>query len=67
MGVETHTQEHNRINNTHTSQEESARIKTTESQLKIALKSISNESTTWSQSLKVVVCSKCACILLYGA
>jgi hypothetical protein len=44
-GVETHARAQ-RSNNTHTSKRESAQIKTTESQLKNALKSPSNKSTT---------------------
>jgi hypothetical protein len=60
-----HTQELNHSNNMHTSQEESARINTVESQN--ALKSLSNESTTWLRSLGVVDCSKCACVQLHGA
>jgi hypothetical protein len=45
-GVEMHTRAQ-RINNTHTNKIESAQIKTTESQLKNTLKSLSNKSTTW--------------------
>ena len=44
----------------HTSERESAQIKTTESQLKNTLKYLFNKSTTWSQRFRVVVCSKCA-------
>jgi hypothetical protein len=42
----------------HTSKEESARIKTRESQLNNTLKSLSNKSKAWSQSFGVVLCSK---------
>jgi hypothetical protein len=59
-----HTQELNHNNNTHTSQKESAIIKTTESQLKNTLKSLSNETIDWSRSLRVKVCSRYACVLL---
>jgi hypothetical protein len=55
----------NTYNNT--SKEESARIKTAQSQLKRALKSLSNELTAWSQSFGVVDCSKYACVLLHDA
>ena len=57
--VETHTSAQH-SNNTHTSKRESAQIKTTESQLKNALKYLSNKSTAWSQRFGVVVCSKYA-------
>jgi hypothetical protein len=57
MGVETHTRAQ-RSNNTHTSKRESAQNKTTELHLKNALKSLSNNLTTWSQRFEVVVCSK---------
>jgi hypothetical protein len=40
----------------------STRIKTSESQLKNALKSLSNEIAAWSRGLVVVVCSKNACL-----
>jgi hypothetical protein len=53
-----HTQEHNCSYTMHTSKEESARIKTTKSQLKNTLKSLSNKSKVWSQSFGVVMCSK---------
>jgi uncharacterized membrane protein (DUF106 family) len=55
-----HTQEHNCRYTTHTSKEESERIKMTESQHKNMLKSLSNKSKVWSQSFGVVVCSKYA-------
>jgi hypothetical protein len=38
-----------------------------ESQLKNALKSLSNKSAAWSQRFGVVVCSKGASVLLQGA
>jgi hypothetical protein len=49
-------------NNTHTSLEKSARNNTVELQVKNALKSISNETTTWSRGFEVVVYSNNACV-----
>jgi hypothetical protein len=46
-GVEMHTRAQH-SNNTHISKRESARIKTTKSQLKNVLKSLSNKSIAWS-------------------
>jgi hypothetical protein len=64
-GVETHPRAQ-RDNNMHTSKEESAQIKTTESELKNTLKSLSNKSKAWSRSFGVAVYSKYAWILLQG-
>jgi hypothetical protein len=51
-----------RSNNTHMSREKSVWNKIVESHLKNTLKSLSNESEVWSQSLRVAVCSRNACV-----
>jgi hypothetical protein len=66
MGVDTHTRAQH-SNNTHTSKSESARNKMIELQLKNVLKSLYNNSTTWSQRFRVVVCSNVAWVLLHGS